>query len=134
MKKIIKFFKKNDLYNKDYFDKLIENTIFVNAEYDEMYDLIGCYVEDENKFTIVVPKIKTALDRLICIHEYTHMLFIDDDLEIFPNLMEAMYVNDFIEDKNIKKKILEDTKEQLSKTTEINHKVGKKIKINSIKI
>ena len=77
---------------------------------------------------------KTDFEVLIGIHEYTHMLFLDDNSEIFPNLMEAIYINNFIDDISIKKQMFNMTKEQLDRAVDQNHIIGKKVKINSIKI
>ena len=48
--------------------------------------------------------------------------------------MEAMYINNFINDKEIKKDLLNKTKDELNNSTSKNHIIGKKVKIYSIKI
>ena len=130
---VIIFFKYMQLYNEEYFNKIKENTKVINKPYEEIKDFVGCF-KINNDFRLILPKLESIDDILIYIHEYTHALFLDDETEIFPNLMEAIYINNFIDDKTIKKDLLNKTKDELNNSTSKNHIIGKKVKIYSIKI
>ncbi len=134
MDKIINFFKYIGIYDEEYFQELQKNTYFIDGEYEEICEFIGCFIKNDDEYRIMLPIMKTDFEVLIGIHEYTHMLFLDDNSEIFPNLMEAIYINNFIDDISIKKQMFNMTKEQLDRAVDQNHIIGKKVKINSIKI
>ena len=133
MDKIINFFKQMNMYDEHYFNYLKQNTKIIDKPYNEIKEFVGCFKID-NKCRLVLPKINNINDELIYIHEYTHALFLDDELEIFPNIMEAIYINQNITDLNIKNQLIKKTKVEIENTDSFNHKIGKKVKLLSIKI
>lgn len=131
-KYVIEFFKYMNLYNEDIFSKLEENTKIIDKPYNEIFDLVGCYkVNDSCK--LILPKIYTIYDVLIWIHEYSHALFLEDELEIFPNIMEAYFLNKFIDNIELKKDIVNNTNEIIKNSESYNHIIGNKIKLHLIK-
>lgn len=127
---IVKFFKDIGFYNKEYFEKISKNTTVVNKDYKEIIDFVGFYPE---KFKLVLPKIKSVSDILIWIHEYSHALFPEDTDELFPNLMEAYYINNYIKDQSIKNSIKSEIELSINKSKCINHTIAQKNKLKMIK-
>lgn len=132
MDEVIKFFKHMNLYNKQLFDDLIEQSLVIDKPYEEISFLVGCYKE-QDKIRLVLPKIYSVHDILIYIHEFTHAIT-NDESEEYANLMEANYINEFIKDKKIKLEIIEKTKEQIKRSNSDIHTKAKELKISSIKI
>lgn len=133
MERIVNFFKDIGLYNEDYFNMLISNTKIINKPYNEIMDFVGCF-KSENSCKVILPKIKNFNDELIYVHEYTHALFLDDENEIFPNIMEALYINYYVDDINLKKELILKIKSEIKKSNSKGHVIGKKVKIMSIKL
>ena len=128
-KYVIRFFNKMGFYNKEYFKLIENNTTIVDEEYENISDLVGFY---PNIFKLILPKIKSYRDILIWIHEYTHALFPDDNDEIFPNLMEAYFINMYIDDKKIVNKLIDKTKTEIDNSSDFEHTIAKKIKLDTI--
>ena len=126
---VIEFFKEMEFYNKEYFELIKNNTTIVDEPYEDIVDLVGFY---PNIFKLVLPKIKSYRDLLIWIHEYTHALFPDDGDEIFPNLMEAYFINMYVNDKEIVNKLIDKTKNEIDNSTDLEHTIAKKLKLNAI--
>ena len=127
---VIKFFKDMGFYNEDYFNKIKNNTTVVDKDYNEIIDFVGFYPDG---FKLVLPKIKTMSDVLIWIHEYSHALFPEDSNEIFSNIMEAYFINMYIEDIEEVKKLKEQFNSSIKKSKSINHVIAQKIKLNIIR-
>lgn len=134
MDRIIEFFKNMDLYDETYFNYLKENTKVINMPYRDIIDFVGCFKIDDYHCRLILPKINSFRDELIYVHEYSHALFLDDELEIFPNIMEAYYINYYLDDINSKKDIIKELKKELNISVSNNHIVGKKIKLLNIKM
>ena len=128
--RIIEFFKNMNLYNEEYFNYLNDNTKVINKPYFEIIDFVGCYKMDDG-CRLILPRINSFEDELIYVHEYSHALFPDDELEIFPNIMEALYINKYL-DESKKEDLINKLKSDIIKTIDENHLVGKKIKLMSI--
>ena len=126
---IINFFKKMGFYQKDYFKSIEKNVTIINKDYKDIKEFVGFYPDC---FKLVLPKIKTYHDILVWIHEYSHALFPDDSSEIFPNIMEAYFINMYISDKKIIDSLLEQTQMEINTSTDNNHRLAKKIKLNTI--
>ena len=126
---VVDFFKKMGFYNFEYFNYIENNTVIVDKNYEEIVDFVGFYPEI---FKLILPKIKSYRDILIWVHEYTHALFPDDKNEIFPNLMEAYFINMYIDNKNIVQELIDKTNLEISSSKDINHKIAKKVKLNTI--
>lgn len=134
---VIHFFKEQNLYDEEYFKLIEKNTKVYNKPYEEIKEFIGCYPtynEDGNivDFKLILPKIKTIDDILIYIHEYSHALFMDDEHEIFPNIMESLFINRCC-CQETKQQIINRTLQEIETSSENKHKIGKKIKIMRIK-
>lgn len=134
---VINFFKEIGLYNEEYFIKIKNNTIIFNKPYEEIKDFVGCYpIYDDSKivnFKLILPKIRNIYDILIYIHEYAHVLFIDDELEIFPNIMEGMFINKYILDSKLCNDMMIHTLQEINNSKSEAHIVGKRIKLLYIK-
>ena len=127
---VINFFKDMGFYNKEYFDKIKNNTTVVNKDYKEIIEFVGFYPDG---FKLILPKIKSVSDILIWIHEYSHALFPEDTDELFPNLMEAYYINNYVMDMNIKNSIKKEIILSINKSKCINHTIAQKNKLKMIK-
>ena len=127
--RIIDFFKEMGFYDEKYFNMIKSNTLVVDKDYEEIYDLVGFYKEI---FKLVLPKIKNERDLLLYVHEYSHALFPEDNSEIFPNLMEAYFINKYfdIDTKNYLKKI---TLKEIELSNDLEHTNAKKLKLELIK-
>lgn len=133
MERVINFFKDIGLYNEDYFNRLFQNTKIIDKPYNEIMGFVGCFkVNDFCK--IILPKINSFNDELIYIHEYTHALFLEDNDEMFPNIMEALYINYYVSDINLKKELILKTNEEIKNSYSKEHSLAKKIKIMSINL
>lgn len=131
MSNVINFFKSMSLYNKDYFDYLKANTKVIDMPYSSIKDFVGCFVIG-NECKLILPKINSIYDELIYVHEYTHALFLDDEKEIFPNLMEALYINKYVKDGNLKNEIIKSIYKEIKDSSDENHIIGKKFKLINI--
>ena len=130
---IIKFFKSMNLYNEEYFNKIKINTKVINKPYEEIKDFVGCF-KTNNDFKLILPKLESIEDILIYIHEYTHCLFLDDDSEIIPNILEAFYVKKCVFDLKTRLEIIKKVEEEIKNSVSKKHIDGKKVKIYLIKI
>ena len=133
---IVEFFKEIVFYDETYFRKIEENTKVYNKPYDEIKEFVGCYpiYNERNEiidFKLILPKLDSIDSELIYVHEYTHALFLEDESEIFPSIMEAFYINKYARDK--RKILLSLIEEQLKKTEDENHIIVLKIKKKIIK-
>lgn len=102
----INFFKKHNLYNKQLFDYIDNNSTKVDYNDEEQKVFIGCYYIC-NKLTILqkikicVPFIDSPITTLINIHEYIHAIELynkigkkykkNDTEEVLPILYELLY-------------------------------------------
>lgn len=130
-KYVISFFKYMEFYNEEYFNMLKKNSKVIDRPYEEIKEFVGCYPTIDG-CKLILPKIKTIFDVLIWVHEYSHALFPDDELEFFPNIMEGYFINYFIKDNELKQRIIEKTKNEIIMTESIPHIVGKKVKLSVI--
>ena len=128
---VLSFFKYMGFYNEEYFNMLKSNSKIINKPYEEIKDFVGCYPFEEG-CKLILPKINSIFDILIWIHEYSHALFLDDESEIFPHIMEAYFINNFVTDFNLKQKLIDKIKKEISDTESTKHIVGKKIKLSLI--
>lgn len=136
-KTVIDFFKSMDLYDENYFNYINKRSKIFNLPYSEIKDFVGCYpIVKNNKiigFNIVLPKLNTIFDVLIYIHEYSHALDIEDECEIFPNLMEAIFLVEYLKDDDLIKQQIKNIRIELSDNQSEKHRIGKKLKLNKLK-
>ena len=131
MEEVIIFFKSLDIYDEEVFNYIASKTKVINKDKAQIIDFIGDYINNDN-FNLILPKINDVYDILIYIHEYSHILFNTED-EIIPNIMESLYVNNFIEDEKLKQQIINNTEREIDRQADENHRVSKKIKLLMIK-
>lgn len=120
---IIEFFKELGLYDEEYFELIKNKTSIISGDPEKIKEFIGFYPKYENNqicdFKLYLPELKGLDNILIYIHEYTHALFPEDDNEIFPCLMEAMFLKEYLKhEKFINREILkiqDKLKEKLNK-------------------
>ena len=130
MDKVINFFKEKHLYDEDLFKVLINNAKIIDKPYEEIRDFVGCFIVN-GEIKLVLPKIRNEFDILIYMHEYTHALFIDDENEIFPNIMEAIYINKYFDNEQ-KEKVTTRTLNIINNSDSEEHIIGNKVKLNAI--
>lgn len=106
--KLIDFFKRHNLYDKETFDYLSQTALMIDYKDEEQRPLIGCYhTEKDGKVKnvyLIIPYIYNEITMLINIHEFIHaiMLYkrigkkanINLDKEILPMLYEKIYINE----------------------------------------
>ena len=122
------FFKKMGFYNKDYFNKIKSRTLIIDDNYENIKEFVGFYPEN---FKLVLPKIKNTRDILIWIHEYSHALFPEDSSELFPNIMESIYINNYVNEEE-KVELKDYIINELANSNSMSHTISKKIKLKSI--
>ena len=134
---LIDFFRSIGLYDKEYFDKIKSKTTILEGEYDDIKDFIGFYPKYENgsltDFKLYLPPLVGLDNILIYINEYAHALFPEDEDEIFPNIVEAMFLKDYLVHKKYIEQNIKRTIEEISRTDSEKHIVGKKIKLLCLK-
>ncbi len=134
---IINFFKSMNLYDEEYFKYINSQTKIYNIPYFEIKDFVGCYpiikMDKIVGFNIILPKLNTIFDVLIYIHEYSHALDIEDEYEIFPNLMEAIFLVDYLKDDELIRQQIKSIRIELDNNKSEKHKIGKNIKLNKLK-
>ncbi len=128
MDKIITFFKEMGFYNEEYFRKIQNNTKIYNKPYEEIQDFIGCFpFYNEKKeiigFRLILSPLCSIYNERIYIHEYTHALFLEDEGELFPSIMEVLYINRYVKNKKDKKTLLYFIEQQLQREGDENHKM-----------
>lgn len=130
---VINFFKEMSLYNEQYFIRINKNTIIYDKPYREIKDFVGCYpIYDNEKivnFKLILPKIKSIYDILIYIHEYAHALFIEDESEIFSNIMEGIFINKYILDNKLCNETMIHTLKEIEDSNSEDHIIGKHVKL-----
>ena len=122
------FFKKMGFYNKDYFNKIKSRTLVIDNDYENIKEFVGFYPDN---FKLVLPKIKNTRDILIWIHEYSHALFPEDTSELFPNIMESIYINNYVNEEE-KVELKDYIINELDSSDSMSHTISKKIKLKSI--
>lgn len=136
MQLVIIFFKYMSLYDEELFSNIYKKSKIYNLDYSEIIDIVGCYPIYKGKeiidYKLILPSIKSIDDILIYIHEYTHAIFMDED-ELFPNIMEALFINYYISDEKMIKNIISNTKLQIKNSICEQHIEGNKIKLMIIK-
>ena len=134
---IIDFYKSIDLYNEEYFNLIKEKTVVLKGNYDKIKDFIGFYPKFENgelkDFKLCLPELVGLDNILIYIHEYCHALFPDDTREIFPNIIEAQFIKEYLNIPEKTRQIIRKTKKQIAQTDSFEHKIGGIVKIKCLK-
>lgn len=133
---IIDFFESINMYDKDYFDLMKEKTVILTEEYDEIKDKIGFYpIYEENKmidFKLYLPEPIGLKGILVYINQYAHALFPEDKSEIFPNILEVLFLNTYLKIPKMTDKIMNKTKEELDNAKTLEQKALHSFKIKCI--
>lgn len=97
---IVDFFKTMNLYNKEYFEMIKEKTTVLKGNYEDIKDFVGFYPKYDNgklnDFKLYLPELVGLDNILIYIHIYGYALFPEDESEIFPNILEASFMNTYL--------------------------------------
>ena len=131
MDMVINFFKEMNLYDEQLFKNLENRIVIFDKPYEEIKEFVGCY-QINGEYKLILPKLNSELDTLVYIHEYTHAIFIDDKEEIFPNVMEAMYIKKYINDKKTLDQIKEKAVNIINNSNSDKHVVANKVKLKLI--
>ena len=107
--KVIDFFKRHNMYEKEMFDYLQDNTIMIDYRDEDEKDFIGCFYAFNRKdilksISLCIPYLMDDMTTLINIHEITHGIYmykyldkkvtIKEDIEVLPMLYERIYINE----------------------------------------
>jgi hypothetical protein len=134
---IIDFFQSIGLYNKEYFETIKKKTVVLNDDYEKIKDFIGFYPKYDNgnliDYKLYLPPLNGLDNILIYIYEYTHALFPEDEEEIFPNIVESMFLKDYLVHPKYIKLNIEKTTEEIKHSDSEKHIIGKKIKLICLK-
>jgi hypothetical protein len=126
--RVIDFYQRIGLYDEELFKKIKERTTIIDGNNSVAIDFYGVYLKDD-EFSIVLPKITSVFEEVIWVHEYAHIilhLYLDDDSELFPNLMESYFINMYVDDKT---DIIKRTEEEIERSQSVEHTLAKKIKL-----
>ena len=129
---LIDFFRSIGLYDKEYFDEIKSKTTILEGEYDDIKDFIGFYTKSNNSLTdykLYLPPLVGLDNILIYVNIYTHALFPEDEEEIFPNIVESIFLKDYLVHKKYIEQNIKQTKEEIKHSDSEKHIIGKKIKI-----
>ena len=130
---LIDFFKSIGLYDKEYFDEIKTKTTILEGEYDDIKDFIGFYPRYENNnltdYKMYLPPLVGLDNILIYVNEYTHALFPEDEEEIFPNIVESIFLKDYLLHKKYIEQNIEKTNKEIKHSDSDKHIIGKKIKV-----
>ena len=107
--KLIDFFKRHSLYDKDMFDYLSQHTTMIDYRDEEQRIFMGCFfILDKNNqlkdIHLAVPYVFDDITMLISIHELVHAISlypsidkkvdIGIDIEVLPMFFEKIYINE----------------------------------------
>lgn len=129
---LIDFFRSIGLYDKEYFDEIESKTTILEGEYDDIKDFIGFYTKSNDGLTdykLYLPPLVGLDNILIYVNIYTHALFPEDEEEIFPNIVESIFLKDYLVHKKYIEQNIKQTKEEIKHSDSEKHIIGKKIKI-----
>ena len=130
---IVRFFENEGFYNEVYFKIMEKKTIIINKNYEDIVELIGVVQnEDGTDFRIYLPKITCFKDFLIHVHEYSHSLFLDDDDELFPNIMELYFIKKYVKNIKILNDIIYHTINEINNSIDDKHTIAKKVKLKEL--
>ena len=129
--RIIEFYKKIGLYDEILFNDIKEKrTIIKGNEKNAIF--YGVYYDEKGNYAVIVPKINNIFDELVWIHEYAHVICFkkfNDTSEYIPTIMEAYFINMFVENKEY---IINKTITDIERSTNEEHTLAKKLKLSII--
>ena len=124
---IVDFFKYVDVYDEELFKEIQSKTKVLNLEGEDVYTYVGIF-NNNDSYRLILPKLTSFKDVLIYIHEYSHIIFNTKE-KIIPNIMESLFINNFIKDEKIKNELIKNTENELDTTLSDKHYTGKIIKL-----
>ena len=124
--RVILFYRRIGLYNETLFKKIKDSTILI-GRYDP--DFCGIFLKDDGTYRVVLPMINSVFDELVWVHEYAHAMILDIEDEVFPNIMESMFINMFVDDKT---PFIDKTQEEIQRSKSEKHTLAKRIKLSII--
>ena len=130
--RIISFYRDIGLYDVDLFNTINKKIVVISVENEEDDDIFAVYVKPDGDYKIVLPYIKDIFDELVWVHEIAHIIDIHrfgSTDEKFPNLMESMYINKYVEDKT---EIIKRTEKEIEESASEEHALAKKYKLSKI--
>lgn len=134
---IVDFFKSINLYDAEYFKKIKEKTIILNGNYIEIKNFIGYYPKYEKNqlvdFKLYLPELIGLENILIYIHQYGYALFPDDESQIFPNILEVLFLNTYLKIPTKTNEIIEKIEHNIKESNNIEYNINQRIKINCLK-
>lgn len=118
---MVDFFKSIDLYNEEIFNYLNNHTEIVPN------DKIAI-IKKDGDIKLLLPEMIGIDNILVYIYMYTKALFTDDEEDVYPNLVQAMFLKEYLKIDKITEKYKKETEEEIknSKT----YKIGKIVKLN----
>ena len=132
-KDIKNFFEYMGFYNENYFRIIEKKTIIIKRPYELIIELVGVFQnEDGTDFRIYLPELSCIKDYLIHVHEYSHVMFLEDNDEIFPNLMEVYFIKRYIKNIDIINSIINHTKVEIEESNDDNHTIAKRVKLKEL--
>jgi len=118
---MVDFFKSIDLYNEEIFNYLNNHTEIVP---NDKIDII----KENEEIKLLLPEMIGIDNILIYIYMYTKALFTEDDEDIYPNLVQAMFLKEYLKIDKITEKCKKETEEEIK--NQKTYKIGKIVKLN----
>ena len=118
---VVDFFQTIGLYNKEIFNYLNNHTEIVPKDKIDIF-------QENGEIKLLLPEIKGIDNILVYIYMYTKALFIDDEEDIYPNLVQAMFLKEYLKIDKITERCKRETEEEIK--NQKTYKIGKIVKLN----
>ena len=77
--RVIDFYKKMGMFNEKLFNQMKDNALLIDSNLENSSSFYGIYIKIDGSFRAILPKINNIYDELVWVHEYAHVLFVDED-------------------------------------------------------
>lgn len=118
---MVDFFKSIDLYHEEIFNYLNNHTEIVPIDKIDI-------IQENGEIKLLLPEMIGIDNILIYIYMYTKALFIDDDEDIYPNLVQAIFLKEYLKIDKITERYKIKTEEEIK--NQKTYKIGKIVKLN----
>ena len=118
---MVDFFKSINLYNEEIFNYLNNHTEIVP---NDKIDI----VKEKGEIKLLLPEMIGIDNILIYIYMYTKALFTEDEEDIYPNLVQAMFLKEYLKIDKITENYKKETEEEIK--NQKTYKIGKIVKLN----
>lgn len=118
---MVDFFKTIGLYNEEIFNYLNNHTEIVPN--DEV-----AIIQENGNIKLLLPEMIGIDNILIYIYMYTKALFMDDEEDIYPNLVQAMFLKEYLKINKITERCKHELEEEIK--NQKTYKIGKIVKLN----